>query len=673
LKSASTKRRSYIVTVLVAIVGILISGGMYEAGMEAERRLDELQLQDRARDHEQTINAHLNSTSELLYTLRGYFDATERPVGRIDFQAFAKILRGRLIGLRNTGWAPRVTLAERDDFERAVRAEGFVDFEIKERDAAGRIVRAAERAEYFPVLYPDPMEIAPEALGFDLGSESVRHDAMRRARAYDAPAATPPTILITPGEPHGFMNFLPVYGKPANGTQGPLRGFVYGVFATGPMIESILQAKMSPGGLDIYFFDRDRQPGDRRIHWHASPASAVPASSSTEAALRAGRHWEGVVRVADQAWGVIFAPTRMFARVITWTPIVVLAAGLTITALLVAYLLISLRHTLRQEQLTESLAIANRDFLALFAAFDQVEIGVLILNRDLTARFINKWNRERWGIPDDIAESNPSFADLVRLAYAGHRFRVRSLDAYIDERVAQLRSGDATSRHIEMADGDVIQYQGTMLPDGGWILTYSRVTELVRHAEQFEKLANTDVLTGVSNRRHFLALAEAEWGRLHRYGRRLSLLMLDIDLFKTVNDRFGHDGGDLVIRMVADLCRETKRDGDILARMGGEEFALLLPETDLTSATILAERIRQRVESEHVEIGDDEVHVTVSIGVVQADAAAQGLRDLMASADAALYAAKRNGRNRVIQSLDGIDLAPGAHAVAPALAAGESV
>jgi diguanylate cyclase (GGDEF)-like protein len=262
----------------------------------------------------------------------------------------------------------------------------------------------------------------------------------------------------------------------------------------------------------------------------------------------------------------------------------------------------------------------------------------------------------------------------MRLAYETNLFRIgdRDIDASIAARLAQLRAGDA-AENIEMTNGDVIQCQGTALPEGGWILTYSLVTELVRHAEQFEKLANTDALTGVSNRRHFLSLAEAEWGRLRRYGRPLSFMMLDIDSFKSVNDRFGHDAGDRVIKMVVEICRETKRDTDILARMGGEEFALLLPETDLAGTAISAERIRRRVEAEGVDIGGTTFHVTVSIGVVQADATTLSLHALMTSADAALYAAKRSGRNRVIQSIDGIDLVSEPDASQPALAASEAV
>jgi diguanylate cyclase (GGDEF)-like protein len=171
--------------------------------------------------------------------------------------------------------------------------------------------------------------------------------------------------------------------------------------------------------------------------------------------------------------------------------------------------------------------------------------------------------------------------------------------------------------------------------------------ELVRHARELERLATIDDLTGLCNRRHFLALAEDERRRHAREQRPLAVLIFDIDLFKSVNDRFGHDAGDAVIRHVAHVCRNEIGASEILARIGGEEFVLLLPETTGEHAAARADAIRLRLEAAAFEVADVKVSVTVSIGVAEATAQMECVGDLMKRADQALYQAKRDGRNRV--------------------------
>ena len=192
--------------------------------------------------------------------------------------------------------------------------------------------------------------------------------------------------------------------------------------------------------------------------------------------------------------------------------------------------------------------------------------------------------------------------------------------------------------------------------------------DLVRHAEELERLATTDDLTGLCNRRHFLALAEDERRRHERKHRPLALLILDIDVFKSINDRFGHDVGDAVICHVARICREEIRPFDILARIGGEEFVLLLPETTPEQAMMLAERVRQHLEATPFVVDGADVTVTASIGVSEGTQS-EGIGDLMKRADQALYQAKREGRNRVKLARRTSQHFTGAAIAAPAVAA----
>jgi diguanylate cyclase (GGDEF)-like protein len=167
-------------------------------------------------------------------------------------------------------------------------------------------------------------------------------------------------------------------------------------------------------------------------------------------------------------------------------------------------------------------------------------------------------------------------------------------------------------------------------------------------ARDLELLATTDSLTGLSNRRQFESTAGAEWARFQRYSRPLSLMVLDIDHFKSVNDRFGHDAGDLAIKAVAQTLQKSKRQTDVVARIGGEEFAVLLPETDEAAASIAAERLRQAVESQLLVLPGANLKVTVSIGIAGARHAMAAFDVMLKCADAALYEAKHNGRNRIV-------------------------
>ncbi|MFP5409382.1 MAG: diguanylate cyclase [Gammaproteobacteria bacterium] len=173
----------------------------------------------------------------------------------------------------------------------------------------------------------------------------------------------------------------------------------------------------------------------------------------------------------------------------------------------------------------------------------------------------------------------------------------------------------------------------------------TRTRELTEANERLEALASIDALTGASNRRHFLEQARIEISRAGRQGVPLSLVMLDIDLFKSVNDRFGHEIGDKVLESLAGVIRATLRSGDLFARIGGEEFALLLPGQDLSEAAQMAERLRQRVE--HSEAPGCPVGVTVSAGVSGLVGDADEIGDLLRRADQALYQAKHQGRNQV--------------------------
>lgn len=181
--------------------------------------------------------------------------------------------------------------------------------------------------------------------------------------------------------------------------------------------------------------------------------------------------------------------------------------------------------------------------------------------------------------------------------------------------------------------------------------TNQRLETEIAHSKELEaelqRQALTDPLTGLSNRRHYEMLFKREHDRCRRHGSVLTLGMIDLDHFKRINDNYGHDVGDQVLRFVAEVMQRPLRHSDILGRFGGEEFILILPDTSLTQAETIAERMRQALEDDALIQGETLIKVTATFGLTQVRAEDSDIQDCVRRADEALYEGKRSGRNKV--------------------------
>jgi diguanylate cyclase (GGDEF)-like protein len=199
------------------------------------------------------------------------------------------------------------------------------------------------------------------------------------------------------------------------------------------------------------------------------------------------------------------------------------------------------------------------------------------------------------------------------------------------------------------------RYNTLVLPAGGLSLivlwAFDRLFRRTFHYQRnVERMAGEDALTELPNRRQFMNAGEQMFDRVRRYGRPASVLVIDLDQFKAVNDRYGHAAGDAVLRATAGLLKQHERGADLPARLGGEEFAILLPETDLEGAVALAERLRAACEALRVTVPGGlwaGLAVTMSVGAATCDPEDKTFEDLLRRADATLYRAKHGGRNRV--------------------------
>jgi len=205
------------------------------------------------------------------------------------------------------------------------------------------------------------------------------------------------------------------------------------------------------------------------------------------------------------------------------------------------------------------------------------------------------------------------------------------------------RRKDGNTFQVSMQSSPVI-VEGNHI---GFYIIYRDVSNIKETEDRLRKLATTDPLTGLFNRRHFRDLAEKEIHRAERYGRPLCLLMIDIDYFKTVNDTYGHDTGDQVLRHLAEIGLDTLRIPDVFGRIGGEEFAILLPDTDSKGGEKMAERLRKRIEDTPFLTQTGQIPFTISGGISAAPPHSKTVDQLLKEADEAMYRAKRTGRNRI--------------------------
>lgn len=234
----------------------------------------------------------------------------------------------------------------------------------------------------------------------------------------------------------------------------------------------------------------------------------------------------------------------------------------------------------------------------------------------------------------------------------------RNMDAFIP--LAQVLLGQPSEREtrteleIEGAERRYYDILVSPLFEGktsviGRLVIFRDITERKRTQDELQKFAITDSLTGLFNRRHFFDLGEKEFAKSTRYDRSLSVILLDIDFFKGINDTYGHFVGDRVLAQVGVLLHKSGREVDLTARYGGEEFIILLPETDCESAKLVAERLRKLIEESLIQIENNLIRFTASFGVAAKDGAnAETFDQLVSQADQALYEAKRVGRNQVV-------------------------
>jgi diguanylate cyclase (GGDEF)-like protein/PAS domain S-box-containing protein len=259
-----------------------------------------------------------------------------------------------------------------------------------------------------------------------------------------------------------------------------------------------------------------------------------------------------------------------------------------------------------------------------------------------------------------LFKANDAALDLIGYARENLNsdFSVRQLYVHLDQRLKLI--DEVMHRHratgveltLRRGNGEVIDTiaSAVRVPHAGEdciMVGLVDISERKRLEKNLRRMATTDPLTGLHNRHHFFETARKEIARCRRFNHPVSVIMIDVDHFKATNDRFGHDTGDAVLRAFSQTASATLRTHDILARFGGEEFVVMLPETGLEASLRIAERLRAAVEAQVLDFEPEEIRCTISLGVTELNADDASIDTALTRADRALYRAKRTGRNRV--------------------------
>jgi diguanylate cyclase (GGDEF)-like protein/PAS domain S-box-containing protein len=285
------------------------------------------------------------------------------------------------------------------------------------------------------------------------------------------------------------------------------------------------------------------------------------------------------------------------------------------------------------------------------AVLNNLPFAVVVTDKDMRIVFWNHLSESLFGLADGFVQKEMPLARVLQVLAERGDYGSGDAEEQVARRMEVIGKFQPHELELPRAGGGVMLVRGVpVVIDGqpaGFVLLAEDISERKTYQETLERLATTDHLTGLFNRRAFLEAAASEIRRAHRFRQSVSLLMIDIDLFKSINDTYGHPVGDEVLRCVGTELKRALRDEDIAGRIGGEEFAVVLVQASLPVATSIAERVRLAFAALSIDAGTTCFGFTASIGVASIADSGDAIDQLLSVADRGLYEAKHRGRNRV--------------------------
>ena len=333
------------------------------------------------------LNLHALTSVQFLYVSSQYVD-------RAEFGNFAKHLLGHYPGIQALEWVPRIVASRREAYENATKREGFPDFQITERTAQGKMVRAGERREYFPVMYVEPGKGNERALGFDLASDAARGEALSRARDTGNQVATTRLTLVQEVQGRfGSIVFAPIYKKgvptdTVNSRRSALEGFALGVFRIGDIVEAAL-AELKLAGIDVTVSDVSAPESERVLYSHLSRTRAGSSLAEKEGPETETKFdFAQTFDVAGRTWTARYSTTPDFISTRrTRDPWIILFVGLLFTVLFTAYLFVTIRRSMQIERFAREHSLLNEQLQQDIVERTQMESKLLDAAHEWRATF----------------------------------------------------------------------------------------------------------------------------------------------------------------------------------------------------------------------------------------------------------------------------------------------
>ncbi|GIX30766.1 MAG: hypothetical protein KatS3mg124_1238 [Porticoccaceae bacterium] len=586
---------------------------------ERERELAGQTFAARLEAAKQALAAALERGLDALYSLERFFESSVE-VSAAEFDHFAASLYARNPHVQALEWIPRVPAAVRADFEAQIAP-------IRAWTPGDRLVPAPARPYHFAVAYVAPRAGNERALGYDVASQPLAHRALSRALQTGEPAATAPIRLIQEtGDQAGTVVYLSVERG------GQVLGVVALVIRLGDFLSGV--GAGLPGGLaDLHLRVRDGAD----LLWEGGAPAAPGGPRARHRLDFAGRswtlEWAAAAALASGGGSGGWLLAGMLAFVASFSG--------WILALAERNRAIAREVDERTRELRREIAertAAERDLRVLFRAIEASPVMVLVADAEGRIRYAN---------PALLAATEARAADLVGTAAS----EVLGVDPARLARTGEFR-GELRLRRPAggplWVQAAVARVAGAEEGGDDYVVVLQDVTEERNLRQQIVYQARHDPLTGLANRYEFERHLERLVREARESGSRHALGYCDLDQFKLVNDTAGHVAGDALLKRVADELRASFRRGDLVARLGGDEFGVLMENCGLAEALAVAEKARRRIEALRFDWGGETYRVAMSVGVAAIDGQVAGAQEVLRRADAACYAAKEAGRNRVL-------------------------
>ena len=586
------------------------------------------------------LRSKLDVNIALLAAVVGLFNSSSE-VNRQQFSTFFETVSlntTQLKGVQGVGFARWIPAVQLQAYESRIRSEGFPTFTVRP---------PGPRANYSAIEFLEPFDWRNQrAFGFDMFSEPVRRQAMQRARHTGNATLTGKVQLVQETQEdlqRGVLIYLPIFadrGQVREINRQTLLGWAYSPLRINDVVNSAISGidNSDLAGTGVLVFDGDQLDANRLLFDNLKLLSRNELRHpSYQTIAVAGRTWLVGVQLSPRMVG----PNGIDSAY--WMNLIV-GLGSSLIAALLTRIHVS-NHLATREALAISEAAAQERALA-STVFEESGQGILVSNPAGRILMANNAFTQLTGYR--LSEIKGQRTNLLKSGRHDNAFYQQMWDELIHKGFWEgdiwnrVCSGEIRCHHLSIStvrdDSLEPQYYVGMLQD---------VTERQRAEQAVRFMAEHDTLTGLANRSMMMEQLERHLALAKRHGHAVALLYIDLDGFKLVNDRFGHNVGDRVLQLVADRFRSVIREGDLLCRQGGDEFVVLVPEAGSTEELLgMAWKLVVASRAPYLEV-DPSIAISASVGVARYPEHGSTSEELLTAADNAMYAAKRAKTNPV--------------------------